>query len=163
VFERDGSGLSPSDTVVSTEDCCDENFIGNGSRFIAHGFDDKKTEHSYTAADVLESLYFTFDSAKISAVEFAKVDDVAKIFAKDKSLNVLIVGNCDKFGAEKYNYSLGRRRAKAVRDVFISVGIKSDRIVTASLGSYKANKNARSREDGAHDRRCDVVLHRACD
>jgi peptidoglycan-associated lipoprotein len=149
--------------MAAENDYSDEYFInendrGNGNSFVAHGFDVQKTEYNYTSADVLESIYFNFDSSKILKVEQMKLAEIAKIFVKDKSLSILVVGNCDRFGKEQYNNMLGKRRAEAIRDIFISLGIGEDRIITASLGSSKANKNVQRKEDGALDRRCDIVI-----
>ncbi|MDR2779097.1 MAG: OmpA family protein [Puniceicoccales bacterium] len=156
--------LSPQDTIAIENNYSDEYFInedemGDGNSFVAHGFDTKKTKYNYTSADVLESIYFNFDSPKILKIERVKIAETAKILAKDKSLCILVVGNCDKFGKEQYNDILGKRRAEAVRDVFISLGIGENRITTASLGSSKANKNIQRKEDAASDRRCDIVIH----
>ncbi|MDR2432197.1 MAG: OmpA family protein [Puniceicoccales bacterium] len=156
--------LSPQDTIVTEKNCSDECFINkddgdNGDNFVAHGFDSQKTEYNYTSADVLESVYFNFDSSKILRAEQIKVAEIAKVFIKDKTLCVLVVGNCDRFGKESYNNALGKRRAEAVRDIFVSLGIDENRIITASLGSVKANKSVRHKEDSALDRRCDIVLH----
>jgi peptidoglycan-associated lipoprotein len=154
--------LSPQDTIVTEKNCSDEYFIskddGEGDNFVAHGFDAQKTAYNYTSADVLESVYFNFDSSKISKVELIKITEIAKVFTKDKTLCVLVVGNCDRFGKELYNNALGKRRAEAVQDIFVSLGINENRIITASLGSTKANKNVQHKEDSALDRRCDIVI-----
>jgi outer membrane protein OmpA-like peptidoglycan-associated protein len=155
--------LSPQDTIVTGKNCSDECFINRddweGDNFVAHGFDAQKTEYNYTSADVLESVYFNFDSLKISKTELIKITEIAKVFIKDKTLCVLVVGNCDKFGKESYNNALGKRRAEAVQDVFVSLGIDKNRIITASLGSMKANKSVQHKEDCVFDRRCDIVIH----
>jgi outer membrane protein OmpA-like peptidoglycan-associated protein len=150
--------LTPGDTMVSGCNESDEYFINHDESFVAHGFDMEKTEYTYTAADIIESLHFEFDSAKISQKEHSKLLDVAKIFTKNKSWCVLVVGHCDKFGGEAYNYSLGQRRAEAARDVLISSGIEGSRIITASLGSSKANRTIQNKFDGEQDRRCDIVI-----
>jgi peptidoglycan-associated lipoprotein len=152
--------LSPNDTSPTKNSSSDEFFTYGKNRFIAYGFDSEKTEYDYTATDVVESLYFDFDSAKISAGELKKVESVAKIFKVNESLQILIVGNCDKFGAEKYNYSLGQRRAEAVLSALVTLNIDGSRIRTASLGSNKANMEVGSREEAFRDRRCDVVIRR---
>jgi peptidoglycan-associated lipoprotein len=154
--------LSPQDTIVTEKNCSDECFINKDDgedNFVAHGFDAQKTEYNYTSADVLEAVYFNFDSSKILKTELVKIAEIAKVFVKDKTFGVLIVGNCDKFGKESYNNALGKRRAEAVRDVFVSLGIGENRIITASLGSMKANKSVQRKEDSGFDRRCDIVLH----
>ncbi|MDR2777009.1 MAG: OmpA family protein [Puniceicoccales bacterium] len=154
--------LSPQDTIVTEKNCSDECFINKddeeGNNFVAHGFDAQKTEYNYTAADVLESVYFSFDSSKILRAELIKIVEIAKVFIKDKTLCILVVGNCDKFGKESYNNALGKRRAEAVRDVFVSLGIDENRVITASLGSIKANKSVQHKADCALDRRCDIVI-----
>ncbi|MDR1457661.1 MAG: OmpA family protein [Puniceicoccales bacterium] len=160
----ESKSLSPQDTIVTEKNCSDEYFIDkddddSGDNFIAHGFDAQKTEYNYTSADVLESVYFNFDSSKILRAEQIKIAEIVQVFIKDKTLCVLVVGNCDKFGKESYNDALGKRRAEAVRDIFVSLGIDANRIITASLGSVKANKSVRHKEDSALDRRCDIVLH----
>ena len=158
IFNSDkGKALSPSDTIVGTEGD-DEKFLNETRQYVANSFDDKKTEYNYTQSDVIEAIYFNFDDSNISREGVLKIQDVAKMVKKSSSLNILVVGNCDKFGTEKYNYNLGRRRADAVRDVFISAGIDKDRIVTASLGSCKANKEILNKSEGKNDRRCDIVL-----
>jgi OOP family OmpA-OmpF porin len=134
--------LSRKDTVAIKDDSSDENFInkdnmGEDESFVAHGFDLLKTEYNSTTADIFESLYFHFENVKISEVEPAKIVDMAKIFRKDPSLFLLIVGNCDKFGGVQYNKSLGKRRAEAIRGILISLGVSENRILTASLGSTK--------------------------
>ena len=131
---------------------------GNTIWNFSFTIDDKKTEYNYTQSDVVEAIYFNFDDSSISNDGVLKIQDVAKMVKKSSSLNILVVGNCDKFGTEKYNYDLGRRRADAVRDVFISAGIDKDRIVTASLGSCRANKEILNKSEGKNDRRCDIVL-----
>jgi peptidoglycan-associated lipoprotein len=127
-------------------------------QFAAHGFGSQKIEYNYTTADVLDSTYFDFDSAKILPDEWTKIADVAKMVLKDKFLALLVVGNCDMFGSERYNETLGERRAKAVRDVLMSLGVDNGRITIASLGSQKANRAVKAKEEGMLDRRCDIVI-----
>jgi len=155
-FDKDKT-LSPSDTIVGTEGN-DEKFLNETRQYVANSFDDKKTEYNYTQSDVIASIYFNFDDSSISNEGVLKIQNVAKMVKKSSPINILVVGNCDKFGTEKYNYNLGRRRADAVRDVFVSAGIDKDRVVTASLGSCKANKEILNKSEGKNDRRCDIVL-----
>jgi outer membrane protein OmpA-like peptidoglycan-associated protein len=151
--------MSLNDTIIELDDGDDECFVTMNRTFVAHGFDELRTEYSYTSSDVIESSYFDFDSANVAEVESLKISDIAKILKKNKGIRVLIVGNCDKFGKEEYNYSLGRQRADSVKNILTSEGVDVERITTASLGSYKADENAETKEDSAMDRRCDIVIH----
>jgi outer membrane protein OmpA-like peptidoglycan-associated protein len=154
--------LSPKDTVAIKDGSSDEHLINKDhlgeQGFVAYGFDVLKTEYNYTTADILKSLYFNFESVKISKVEHVKIVDMAKIFLKDLSLYKLIIGNCAKFGGEQYHKSLGKRHAEAIRSILISLPSSEEKIRTGSCGSTQANLNLTNQAEGAFDRRCNIVL-----
>jgi peptidoglycan-associated lipoprotein len=52
-------------------------------------------------------------------------------------LKVTIEGHCDERGSTEYNLSLGDRRASAVKQYLISLGISGDRMSTVSYGKEK--------------------------
>ncbi|MGD8569067.1 MAG: OmpA family protein [Gammaproteobacteria bacterium] len=78
-------------------------------------------------------FYFDFDDATIrpSARETlaAHADRL-----KDGSEAVRIEGYADERGTESYNLQLGQRRADAVRDLLVSMGVNAGRITTVSYG-----------------------------
>jgi peptidoglycan-associated lipoprotein len=45
-----------------------------------------------------------------------------------------VEGHCDERGTAEYNLALGERRANAVRDYLVSLGIPAARIQTVSKG-----------------------------
>ena len=47
---------------------------------------------------------------------------------------VLVEGHADSRGTNEYNLALGERRADAVRDYLVSLGIPADRITIVSKG-----------------------------
>ena len=47
---------------------------------------------------------------------------------------MLVEGHCDERGTIPYNLALGQKRAKAVRDYYLALGIPGGRIATLSLG-----------------------------
>ncbi len=52
--------------------------------------------------------------------------------------SILITGNCDVRGSEKYNLKLGNKRAEVVRDFMVYNGISQDRIKIVSRGKLDA-------------------------
>ena len=50
------------------------------------------------------------------------------------SIKVTVEGNADQRGTAEYNLALGDRRAAAVRDYLVSLGIAADRILAISKG-----------------------------
>jgi peptidoglycan-associated lipoprotein len=49
-------------------------------------------------------------------------------------VSVTIEGHCDERGTREYNLALGERRAQAVKNVLVALGIPSARIQTISYG-----------------------------
>ena len=45
-----------------------------------------------------------------------------------------VEGHCDSRGTVEYNLALGAKRAKAVKDYLVSLGIAGDRMSTISYG-----------------------------
>ena len=78
-------------------------------------------------------VQFGFDSFEVSAAEMGKVQAVAD-FMRSSRDNVIIAGFTDERGTEEYNRGLGERRALAVREKLIGLGIGGGRVQTVSFG-----------------------------
>jgi peptidoglycan-associated lipoprotein len=78
-------------------------------------------------------VYFGYDSYTVSDAELAKLDSVAGGM-KGMDKDVIIAGFTDAAGTEEYNRGLGERRAQAVREALIGLGVDSGRIQTVSFG-----------------------------
>ena len=86
------------------------------------------------AALKTETVYFDFDSSVIKTGEKPKVSAVADYLKGNMAKAVRIEGNCDERGTEEYNRSLGERRALAVREELVRLGIDPTRVDTKSWG-----------------------------
>jgi peptidoglycan-associated lipoprotein len=80
-----------------------------------------------------ESVYFAFDSYTVSDGELMKLDSVAAALKGMKN-DIIIAGFTDTAGTEEYNRGLGERRAQAVREALIGLGVSGARIQTVSFG-----------------------------
>ena len=47
---------------------------------------------------------------------------------------IQIEGHCDERGTQEYNLALGEKRALAVRDYLMNLGVSGGRLVTISYG-----------------------------
>ena len=56
---------------------------------------------------------------------------------KHPTISILIEGHCDERNTREYNLALGERRASAVRDYLVFLGIASQRIQIISYGEEK--------------------------
>jgi peptidoglycan-associated lipoprotein len=78
------------------------------------------------------SVYFAYDSNNINQNDKSKIaNDAGALKRKSK---VKVEGNSDEFGTDEYNYALGLRRAKAVKDSMVVRGVPPKKIVVVSYG-----------------------------
>lgn len=85
----------------------------------------------------LVSVYFNYDSAKLSAETRSTLKKNAHYLKNHPDLDILVTGNCDQRGTVEYNLALGQRRAKSVRSYYMLLGISGHRIATISYGKEK--------------------------
>lgn len=88
---------------------------------------------------VFRDVFFDFDKSdlRVEAVN-TLTSDVLKGNALQQNRMLTIFGYCDPRGTEKYNYELGLRRAKMVRQFLIDIGYPSSLIKIKSFGKSKA-------------------------
>lgn len=79
-------------------------------------------------------VMFGYDSSQVNSSAAATVESVAKYLNKGKGEGVILEGHGDERGSREYNLALGERRALAVRDYLISLGVDAMTIQTKSFG-----------------------------
>ena len=85
----------------------------------------------------LSPLFFELDSADVSTDGQRVLQANAAVLKKYPTMQVTIEGHCDERGTEEYNRSLGERRALALREQLVSLGIDAGRVDTVSYGKDK--------------------------
>jgi len=81
------------------------------------------------------SVYFAYDSNKVNKDGKSKIArDATALKNKSTSGKIKIEGNSDEFGTDEYNYALGLKRAKAVKDSMVARGVPADKIKVVSYG-----------------------------
>ena len=84
-----------------------------------------------------DRVLFGYDSSELDDDDRSILDNQGKFLNQNPSLKVTIEGHCDERGTREYNLALGEKRASAVKDYLISVGINSDRISVVSYGKER--------------------------
>jgi peptidoglycan-associated lipoprotein len=106
------------------------------------------------------TVYFDFDRSAIRSSETAKIESVASYLKGNPGVGVLIEGHCDERGTEQYNLSLGERRALAIREYLINLGIDGNRVYTISFGEDRPADLGRDESAWAKNRRGEFVVLR---
>ena len=57
----------------------------------------------------------------------------ANLLQDDTDKNLLIEGHCDQRGTQAYNIVLGKKRAIAIRDYLVALGVESDKTLGGHL------------------------------
>jgi peptidoglycan-associated lipoprotein len=106
-----------------------------------------------------DTVYFDFDSSTIKPSEEAKLNDVANYFKNnDKFEGLIIEGHCDERGTEKYNLSLGERRALAAREYLHNLGVDDHRLKTITYGASHPADPGHDESAWKKNRRDEFVL-----
>lgn len=105
------------------------------------------------------SVLFDFDSFSIRGSEEGKVRAVAE-FLRGSQASLIIAGFTDSRGTAEYNRALGEKRAGAVRERLISMGISGQRIQTVSFGMEMPVSQGNSESDHAQNRRSEFGIAR---
>jgi len=83
----------------------------------------------------IEDVFFPYDVHVLSDEAMSVLDKNARIMKEHAAVNYLLEGHCDERGTVEYNLALGERRARAVVDFLVGLGISPDRATTVSYGS----------------------------
>lgn len=86
------------------------------------------------AAPVLATVYFAFDSAKLSPTAEETLKKNAEWLNANPNERIVIEGHCDERGTIQYNLALGQRRADSVFNYLRTLGVSPDRLRTISYG-----------------------------
>jgi peptidoglycan-associated lipoprotein len=82
----------------------------------------------------LSDAYFDLDKSEIRADARDPLTKDADWLKKWTSAQVTVEGHCDSRGSSEYNLALGSRRATAVKDYLVNLGVAAGRITAISKG-----------------------------
>lgn len=82
----------------------------------------------------LEVVYFDFDSYALRADAREALQRNSDKVKQARGVVIQIEGHCDERGTQDYNLALGERRALAVREYLMNLGVSGDRMITISYG-----------------------------
>lgn len=114
---------------------------GANSGLYGNGYGAGQTAANPYAGQVLATLgdrvFFATDSYSLSEEARATLNRQAAWMNGNPNSRLLVAGNCDERGTREYNLALGARRANAVKDFLVSLGVNTNRIETVSYGKER--------------------------
>jgi peptidoglycan-associated lipoprotein len=89
------------------------------------------------AATAGDRVFFAYDHSDIPSEGQQILQRQSEWLKRYPQVSVTIEGHCDERGTREYNLALGERRATAVKNVLVALGIPAARIQTISYGKER--------------------------
>ncbi len=103
-------------------------------------------------------IHFAPDSATITHYSMEKVRRFAQFLLQNKGSLVHIVGHTDAQGSDSYNMVLSKRRADAIKQALVNIGVSESRLSTEGRGERDPIASNDTEEGRALNRRIEVTL-----
>ena len=124
--DSSGSGSSSSGDSVSEGTITET----TGSGIVAGSQED-------LIVNVGDRVFFGYDSSDLDSDALELLQDQVAWLKQNSEVSVTIEGHCDERGTREYDLALGEKRAQAVKNYLIGLGINPDRVSTISYGKER--------------------------
>ena len=86
---------------------------------------------------VIDNIFYDYDKATLRPESRQGLDEMAQVLRDNPNVTIEMASHTDRHGSEAYNIGLSSRRARAVIDYLISVGIAPDRLQSQGYGKSR--------------------------
>jgi peptidoglycan-associated lipoprotein len=118
------------------------------------------TTDATTEGGPLDDVYFDYDQYELTDATRALLGKHAEWLRARPAAKVMVEGHCDERGTVDYNLALGDKRARAVREHLVSLGIPEDRLSAISLGKERPKDPGHDEAAWAKNRRAHFAVSR---
>ena len=119
---------------------------------------ENRTIAEWNAQGVLQTVYFGFDRDDLNDEGRRIVKDNSAWLQRHPDFNVVVEGHCDERGTIEYNLALGERRARAVRDYMVNLGLQDGRVRIVTFGEERPVDSQSNEGAWSQNRRGAFVL-----
>jgi peptidoglycan-associated lipoprotein len=109
--------------------------------------------------NVGDRVFFDFDSSELRGDARGTLEALAAWMNTYPAVALTVEGHCDERGTREYNLALGERRASAVRDYLVALGVNASRLSTISYGKERPAVPGSTEEAWAQNRRGVFVVN----
>ena len=134
-----------------------DSLTANGGNNTGLSLELKGDSDSGTAGG-LQTVYFGFDSSTLGSDAQETLKANAEFLKANGSVDIQIEGHADERGGIQYNLALGERRAKAVRDYLVALGVAQKRVSVISYGKEKPVAFGHEEAAWSKNRRANFVV-----
>ena len=109
-------------------------------------------------AQHFDLVHFEYDKYNVSNEFRQMLTDALNKYDNTGELKILIEGHADERGSNEYNLNLGEKRARAVKDVLVGMGVPAENINTISYGEENPVDYGKSEAAYSKNRRAVVIV-----
>ena len=106
----------------------------------------------------LTDVYFDLDKSEVRDDARAGLQKDADWLKRWTSTHATIEGHCDSRGSSEYNLALGSRRAAAVKEYLVNLGVPANRLTVVSKGKEQPFCSEESESCWQHNRRGHFIV-----
>ncbi len=128
--------------------------------FIAKGKYDRTVlkQEDPVGTQFIANIEFDFGKANVKEESIPVIRDVASAMKKYPEMKIKITGHTDSIGTEEFNMELSKKRAEAVKEKLVGLGIQPNRLETEGLGESKPLVPNNSEENMRKNRRTEFKI-----
>lgn len=108
----------------------------------------------------LQRIHFGLDTAVLLTEARDSLARAAELLKAHPDVEIYVDGHTDERGTDEYNVALGERRASAVIDYLVRMGIGASRLHPMTFGEERPLQSGTATEDLAANRRAEFRLYR---
>ena len=109
-------------------------------------------------ANVGDRVFFEYNSAALGENAQKTLARQAEWLAANPQAVITVEGHCDERGTREFNLALGERRASAVKNYLLSLGVDRARVNTISYGKERPEELGSSESAWSKNRRSVTVV-----
>ena len=109
----------------------------SSSPSYAYGDSKQADLQAYLQNEIGDRVYFETNKHNISSAAAFTLESQANWIKSTPGFQLIVEGHCDERGTREYNLALGERRANAVKEFLVSLGVEAGRITTISYGKER--------------------------
>ncbi|MBO6827081.1 MAG: peptidoglycan-associated lipoprotein Pal [Sneathiella sp.] len=109
--------------------------------------------------NVGDRVFFGFDQYNLSAEARETAQRQAAWLKANPTVTVAIEGHADERGTREYNLALGERRATAVKNYLVTLGVSAARVSTISYGKERPVAEGHNEQAWSQNRRGVMVVN----
>nr|AYG87124.1 outer membrane protein A [Orientia tsutsugamushi]AYG87131.1 outer membrane protein A [Orientia tsutsugamushi]AYG87132.1 outer membrane protein A [Orientia tsutsugamushi]AYG87134.1 outer membrane protein A [Orientia tsutsugamushi]AYG87145.1 outer membrane protein A [Orientia tsutsugamushi] len=132
-FKEDSDDIAEIISSINTDSS--DQVTGNNAQ--QEEYVDVKHEQFLQAIHRKHKVYFATEKFDLSEESKRVLRAQSAWLKNNPDVKIIIEGHCDERGTREYNLALGKKRADAVKQFLVTLGVSRDKIETTSYGKDK--------------------------